>query len=170
MSILPILGPLLAAFLALACEAVTEPSPSDDLGKPAEVKRGQVTVSMEQATYKEGAIVSARIANGLEGTIYAQDSNSDCSIAMLERREGDAWTRVPGCNVERIAAIVAIGPGRTRTVSINPLSRHFGVTTRSTKPAFGAGLYRMRLSYRLKPEASASDPQAVSSETFRIEP
>jgi hypothetical protein len=170
MSLLPACGPLLAALLALACEAATEPSSPDELGRPGDVKRGQVTVSMEQAKYKEGAVVSARIANGLDGTIYAEDSKSDCSIAMLERREGETWSRVPGCSVERIPAIVAIGPGRTRTASIDPLSRHFGVTSGSPKPAFGAGLYRIRFSYRLKPEASASDPPAVFSETFRIEP
>ena len=168
MSMLPALGPLVAAFLALACESVTEPS-SDESGKPAEVTRGQVTVSMAQTTYKEGAVVSALIANGLGGTIYAQDSNSDCSIAMLERREGEAWSRVPGCSVERIPAVVAIGPGQIRNVSIDPRSRHFGVTT-GPKLGFGTGLYRIRFNYRLKPEASGSEPPVAFSDSFRIDP
>jgi hypothetical protein len=168
MSLLSALSPLLAALVALACQPVTDPSAGDP-ARTGDVKPGQVTVSMAQATYKEGAAITARIGNGLAGSIYAEDSKTDCSIAMLERREGEAWSRVPGCSVERIPAVVAIGPGQIRNVSIDPRSRHFGVTT-GPKLGFGTGLYRIRFNYRLKPEASGSKPPVAFSDTFRIDP
>lgn len=162
-------GPMLAALLTWACPAVTEPLPPGDLGTIAPVPRGKVTVSVGQPAYAEGAVITVRIANGLESVVYTEDSKTDCSIAILERKDGEAWSRIAGCGVERLPAVVALGPRRVRTARIDPMSFHLGVPEGSSKPAFGAGVYRIRFTFRRTPEPLAIEPEAVLSDTFRIE-
>ena len=160
---------MLGAVLAWACPAVTEPVPPGDLGTIAAVPRGKVTLSVGQPSFAEGAVITVRIANGLESVVYTEDSKTDCSIVILERKDGEDWTRIAGCSVERLPAVVALGPRRLRTARIDPRSFHLGVPQGSSKPAFGAGVYRIRFTFRRTPEPLAIEPEAVLSDTFRIE-
>jgi hypothetical protein len=162
-------GSILGALLALGCPGVTEPQSPGDLGTIAEVPRGKVTVTVGQAQFAEGAVITIRIANGLETVVYTEDSKTDCSIAILERKDGEDWTRIAGCAVERLPAVVALGPRRVRTARIDPMSLHLGVPQGSAKPAFGAGVYRIRFTFRRTPEPRAIEPESVLSNTFRVE-
>jgi hypothetical protein len=64
--------------------------------------------------------------------------------------------------------VVALRPGRVRDARIDPVSVHLGGTGGS--PAFGAGVYRIRFSFRRRPEPPGIEPETVFSDTFRIEP
>ena len=88
MSMMPLTaaGPILGALLAWACPAVTEPLSPGDLGTIAAVPRGKVTVSLGQPSFAEGAVITIRIANGLESVVYTEDSKTDCSIVILDRK------------------------------------------------------------------------------------
>jgi hypothetical protein len=158
---------IVGALLALGCPGVTEPLPPGDLGTIADVPRGKVTVTVGQPQFAEGAVLTIRIANGLESVVYTEDEKTDCSIAILERKEGDEWSRIAGCGLERLPAVVALGPRRVRTARIDPRSFHLGAPEGS--PAFGAGLYRIRFTFRRTPEPRGVEPEAVLSDTFRIE-
>ena len=166
---LPAAGWLMGTLLAWACPGVTEPLPPGDLGTIAAVTRGKVTVSVGQPAFAEGAAITVRIANGLASVVYTEDSKTDCSIVILERRDGEAWSRIAGCAVERLPAVVALGPRRARTARIDPKSFHLGVPEGSSKPAFGAGDYRIRFTFRRTPEPLGIEPEAVFSDTFRVE-
>lgn len=162
-------GLVLGALLALGCPAVNDPEPPGDLGTIGEVTRGKITVTVTPSVITERAAISVRAANGLDSTVYTEDSKTDCSIVILERRNGEEWTRIAGCAVERLPAVLAIGPGRVRTARIDPMSFHLGVPEGSSTPAFGVGAYRIRFTFRRGPAPQGVEPESVLSDTFRIE-
>lgn len=141
-----------------------------DLGVPAKVERGRVTISLSNLSYSVGSTIRATIANGLERTVYALDSKTDCSIAILERWDGKGWQAISGCALGRPPSVIMIGPGRGRVVTINPRSLHLGVGTETSTPAFGAGRYRITFTYGFNPESADPEPHASHSPTFRIAP
>lgn len=139
-----------------------------DLGVPAQVEAGRVTISLSADSYAPGEAIATTISNGLRQTLYVEDSKSDCSIVTLERLEGGNWRPLPGCGMERLPLVVAIGPGRGRGVTINPLSTHFGVAPGGSEPAFGSGRYRIKFTYRLAPGPEGQEREATRSEVFHI--
>jgi hypothetical protein len=140
-----------------------------DIGTVGPVTRGKVSVTVTPPVIAERAAISVRIANGLAAVVYTEDSKTDCSIVFLERRDGEAWTRVGGCGLERLPAVVAIGARRVRTARIDPTSFHLGVPE-GFPPAIGPGVYRIRFTFRRTPEPLGIEPEAVLSDPFRIEP
>ena len=172
---------LIASLLLAACSATgpvgiesvlaqAPAPPPADLGDLVPVDPGKLTVALSKTLYGEGETIGALVANGLEHVIYTEDSKSDCSIALLEQWEAGSWRPLRGCAVERLPGVVAIGPGRGRTLKIDPHSIHFGVKPGSLRPAFGAGQYRIRFTYRLQREPLTVEPLGTSSETFRVQP
>ncbi|HTD48924.1 MAG TPA: hypothetical protein VK881_16790 [bacterium] len=141
-----------------------------DLGMPMTVQPGKVSIVLSAPVFKEGDVIRAVIANGLERTLYTEDEKTDCSIVFLERSGADTWHPVPGCALGRAPLVVAIGPGRGRAVTINPFSFHLrmGMPT-STKPAVGAGTYRIRFVYRVG-LAGGSQEFAAISRSFSVNP
>ncbi len=154
-------------------EPTTHPSagesPALDLGEPVKVVRGEVLITLSAPSYREGEVIQAIIANGLDRIIYTEDLKSDCSIATLEQWDGENWQPILGCNMERLAFVFAIGPGRGRTVQINPRSIHFGVVADSAQPAFGAGTYRIKFTYRINRGPEGYEPNSAYSEPFPVE-
>jgi hypothetical protein len=167
--LIPSVGSMLVGLLSLACSGVTQPEPAGDLGTLGDVTRGRITVAPGQPTFAEGAVVTVRIANGLESAVYTEDEKTDCSIVFLERKDGEDWTRIAGCGLERLPGVVALGPRRVRTARIDPASFHLGVPEGGPRPAFGAGVYRIRFNFRRAPQPLAIEPESVFSDTFRIE-
>jgi len=122
---------------------------------------------MSASAYPVGAVVSAVVANGLDQTIYAQDSKTDCTIAFLQRHAGARWVDIPACALGRPPLTVAIGPSLGRTVSFNPFSVHFGVVT-DARPALNAGSYRVKFTYRSGAGDDAQEPLVAYSASFPI--
>jgi hypothetical protein len=142
-----------------------------DLGTSMKVQRGKVSIVLRAPVFKEGEVIRAVIANGLERILYAEDEKTDCSIAILERREAKTWRPVLGCAVGRAPLVVAIGPGRGRVVTINPFSIHLSMGMPPTsKPAVGAGTYRIKFAYRVSSTPGAGEPFAAVSGPFSIRP
>lgn len=144
--------------------------PTSDAGFPAQPKPGVVTTALGQATYQAGQTIVGMVLNGLGQSIYSADMKTDCSIVTLEQLKNGSWEPVPGCNSLRAPTVVEIGTMRGQGVSINPLSTNFGVAPASKTPAFGAGTYRLRFSYRLAPQPEGEEPLVVFSETFAVRP
>ena len=134
------------------------------------VESGKVSVVPSAPALKQGDVIRAVIANGLERTLYTEDEKTDCSIVFLERSDAGTWHPVPGCALGRLPLVVAIGPGRGRVVTINPLSIHLRMGKPPTaKPAIGAGTYRIRFVYRVG-LARGGQEFAALSRSFSIIP
>jgi hypothetical protein len=142
---------------------------STPAGTPVIVESGTVIIEVGTLTYKVGDVITATVANGSAETIYTQNQQSDCSIATLEQGEGANWQPLLGCNIESLPRQVAIAPGQGEMVTINPLSTHFNVIPNIAKPAFGEGTYRLKFSYRLTPNETATEPIVVYSAMFTIQ-
>ena len=141
-----------------------------DLGMPMAVESGKVSVVPSAPAFKQGDVIRAVIANGLERALYTEDEKTDCSIVFLERSGADTWHPVPGCALGRLPLVVAIGPGRGRVVTINPFSIHLRMGKPPTaKPAVGAGTYRIRFVYRVDLAGGAQEFAALSR-SFTISP
>ena len=141
-----------------------------DLGLLMAVESGKVSVVPSAPALKQGDVIRAVIANGLERTLYTEDEKTDCSIVFLERSDAGTWHPVPGCALGRLPLVVAIGPGRGRVVTINPLSIHLRMVKPPTaKPAIGAGTYRIRFVYRVG-LARGGQEFAALSRSFSIIP
>ena len=137
--------------------------PAVDLGIPMAVESGKVSVVPSAPAFKQGDVIRAVIANGLERTLYTEDEKTDCSIVFLERSGADVWHPVPGCALGRAPLVVAIGPGRGRVVTINPLSIHLRMGKPPTaKPDVGVGTYRIRFVYRVGLARGAQEFTAIS--------
>jgi hypothetical protein len=135
------------------------------LGQPTEVVPGAITITPSAADYERGSPISAIIGNGLRHTIYTEDLRSDCSILFLERQDATGWQQVPGCNVRRSPATVAIGSSRGRTVVIDPSSDAFLAVLGPSEVPLHEGTYRFTLTY----QAGASGQSlSVSSTAFQI--
>jgi len=144
--------------------------PDADLGVPVGVEPGKVVIRLSAASYTTKETISATIANGLDRTLYTEDSKSDCSIAILERRNGADWQPLVGCALGRMPLVVVIGAGRGRVVTINPRSEHFAGISGTLEPGIGAGTYRIKFTYQLAPEAEAGESQVAYSPVFDIRP
>ena len=91
-----------------------------DLGLLMAVESGKVSVVPSAPAFKQGDVIRAVIANGLERALYTEDEKTDCSIVFLERSGADTWHPVPGCALGRAPLVVAIGPGRGRAAPTAP--------------------------------------------------
>jgi hypothetical protein len=144
--------------------------PAPDEGVPMHVQPGKLTVTLNASSYSSGVALTATIANGTDRTVYTADMKSDCSIMIVERQDGGSWQPLPGCNERRAPATIAVGPRLGRTATINPLSANFGVAPGSSTPAFSAGIYRIKFTYRLELEPEGEEPNEVYSNSFEIHP
>lgn len=145
-------------------------SPTTDTGFPVQPKPGVVTIALGQTTFPKGQAITGMIQNGLPETIYSADMKTDCSIVALEQLNNGSWKAVQGCISLRAPRIVEIGTMRGQPISIDPLSTNFEVDPTAKTPAFGAGTYRLKFTYRLAPEPEGEEPLAVFSETFAVQP
>jgi hypothetical protein len=123
-------------------------------------------VVLGAASYPVSAVIHTTVMNGLDRAIYTDDFKTVCSIVILQRKDGDTWTDIVGCQLGRPTATVAIGPSLGRTVEIDPSSFHFASGIRG--PAFGAGVYRVKFTCRFQPAAGGDDPVTVYSPEFTI--
>ncbi len=146
--------------------AVTTASP--DLGDPGRTERGRVTVRVGAQAYNAGDVIVGTIANGLSQIIYSQDMKTDCSIVLLERWDGTRWEPIRACLMERAPIVVAIGPGRIRSVAINPRSFNFADPSGAGRGGARVGRYRITYTFRLAPGRQGEEPNAAFSSTFRI--
>jgi hypothetical protein len=148
-----------------ATPAVT-PEPVGGSGSPVPIVAGKVTVKVGAASYQAGAVVTATVANGLDRAIYTEDFKTVCSIFILQRSEVGVWTDITGCKLGRPTLTVIVGPGLGRSAQLDPNSFH--LTGGRTGPAFGAGTYRVKFTYRLDPEVGGEDPLVAYSAEFAI--
>ena len=116
--------------------ASSAPEPLSGSGSPVAGERGRVLVTADSDTYAVGTVIRATVANGLDRTIYTEDSKTACTLGFLQRLESAGWSDITGCGLGRPPATAAIGPGLGRVIVFDPSSALLGSTS---APAFGAG-------------------------------
>ncbi len=141
--------------------------PGDGPGQRVDAPAGRVTITLSARAYEEGQVISALIANGLERTVHAQDSKTDCTIAFLQRGHGTEWVDLLACAVMRPPITLAIGPQHGRTVTFDPSSRNFAALP-ERQPALGPGTYRVKFTFRLSPGPEGEERLAAFSPVFAI--
>lgn len=153
----------LTRIVLLVAACLASPSPGG-----AQAVAAKVTVTLSATSYAQGETIRFTIGNGLPSTLYAEDSQSACEIAMLERRATKAWEALWGCSFERAPALVAIPARGLRHVAIDPSSPHLEPFRQPDKPAVGPGTYRIRFTYRLDPGPLTGAPETAVSPSFEI--
>ena len=178
---------LLSLLFALACQFPASPngtttSPVQPEPAPAPEATSQANQEQPPATLlgasvvvaptapSPGQTIAVTVTNRLDRTIYTEDMKTDCSIVVLELLIGDSWEPLIACGMERKPLVVAIKPGETRTVWIDPRSTNFGVAPGGVDLGFGVGVHRIRFSYRLETEPEGDEPFKVYSPSFQIGP
>lgn len=147
-----------------------EGQPLGGLGTPVQTSPGRVTIRLSARSYARGKVISAVIANGLDRTIYVEDSNSDCSIAVIERQTGATWQPITGCAQRRPPVTVAIGASRGRTVLLEPSSSNFAAVLGPSAVPLEEGTYRLTVTFRLSEQPQGEAPLVTHSSPFQITP
>jgi DNA-binding NarL/FixJ family response regulator len=155
---------------ALACGASAPRDEAIMTAPPPTPAAGRVEVRAGATAFPAGAVVAFSVANGLASSVYTEDEKSGCAIVVIERERDDGWEPILGCNLERLAALVEIPPGKVHTGTIDPRSTHFDVATSGSRAVFGPGNYRLRFGYRPERGPEGEEPSVVYSPTFRIGP
>lgn len=135
--------------------------PGEDPGDPAQTVPGQLVVRSLAPDFNPGEPVRAEFSNGTGTTVYVENLRTACSIAVLQRLDAD-WVSLPDCGADRKAAVLAVGPGRGRSIEIPPA----GVEPAGS--AFPSGTYRVSVAYRTEPGPEGLAEQRVHSEPFNI--
>lgn len=124
-------------------------------------------MSLGAARYSVGAPIVVVVINGLDRSIFTDDSKADCSIVTLQRQDGASWNNIVGCAQQRPPATVAIGSARARTMTLRPTSVNFEALEESRRP-LTSGTYRAQYTYRFDANGSGPDPLAAVSDSFKI--
>ena len=111
-------------------------------------------------------MIQATVHNGMDRPVYTEDFKTACSIVILQRQDGESWTDITGCRLGRPTATVAIEPGMSQPVELDPASFH--LTDNPSQPGFGAGTYRVKLTFRTDPAVGGPDPLAAYSPAFPV--
>ncbi|HEV8558150.1 MAG TPA: hypothetical protein VGR06_17390 [Actinophytocola sp.] len=143
------------------------PGPVGGPGSPVPFVAGEVSVKLDAGEYRVGGKIRVTVSNGMDRPVYTEDFKTVCSIAILQRKDGGGWTDITGCALGRPTVTVTIGPGLGQRIEIDPASFHL---TRGGPggPAFGAGTYRVKFTYRGEPTLGGEDPFTAYSPEFTI--
>jgi hypothetical protein len=142
------------------------PSGSPNGGEPVDTVPGVVTVTLVSPTFLEGEVIRGTVANGLDKTIYTQDSKSNCSIVLLEQWNGTSWVPVHGCKLGRAPAVVPIHTGRGLQISLDPNSTH--LTSEPGVSVVQPGRYRLIFSFGLMAAGQFEETMTVHSDPFSV--
>lgn len=134
------------------------------------VSRDDVVIAADHAVYQFGAIITGTVSNGLSQSIFTEDEQTDCSIALLEQWDGATWQPRRGCALRRLALAVVIDAGASASVSIDPRSPHLSMSLDAPPIAIGPGRYRLTFTYRLSRESAPESDATVSSACFEVAP
>jgi hypothetical protein len=132
---------------------------------PAGIAKGEVLVAVDADHYAVGGVIHVSVTNKTDRPIYTEDFKTVCSIVILQRRDGNAWTDILGCRLGRPTVTVEIGPELGKTADLDPASFHLQARG---GPAFGVGDYRVKFTYRNDPALGGEDPFAVYSAEFAV--
>jgi hypothetical protein len=128
----------------------------------------KVTLKVSESSYKKGERIVARVANGLQYSIYTEDMKTDCSIVTLEHWAGSRWQPLLNCGMERLTSIVRIEAGQAVRVEIQMASSNVGANPGGQKVPLGMNKYRLKFTYRFSPGPEGFEPEVVYSDVFSI--
>jgi hypothetical protein len=115
------------------------------------------SVTVDASQYGRADVVTATVANNGQRAIFADDMKTDCSIVMLQRRDGQNWTGYTTCAMERAPQTVALLPGEHRRMAL-----------RLAEDVTGSGSFRVVFRFRLDRQPEGSEPELVTSPTFTV--
>jgi hypothetical protein len=130
---------------------VTVPSPVADSIKIAPGKSG----------YTPTEIITAIIFNGSDKTIRAYDQQSYCTFVQLQIQEGNRWTDVSVCPLNRLPDPTDILPNQKIEIALKP--------TMQTPGPNPPGVYRLGLTFKVVENGNpVGESLFVASDPFRI--
>ena len=135
---------------------------TESLGDPVDATPGKVVLAPLMDVFEVGRAVEATASNGTAEVIYVEDLHTGCSIAVLEHRRDDRWVPLPDCGAERQAAVLAIGPGRGRSIEIEPAS------VADVGSPLMPGTYRLVVGWRTAPGPEGFTARRSYSSPFQI--
>lgn len=148
---------------SVTTEPPTTSSTPRDPGTATTREPGSVKVTTNSGHFNEQSSIAATVTNGLTRSIFTEDMKTGCSIVWLERldesrSEVGTWERIEGCNAERAPAVVEIGSGQDRLVSLDGAALDVA-----------AGTYRIRFTYRFAAGPEGEEPETIVSDTFTVD-
>jgi hypothetical protein len=130
---------------------ITAPSPATEKVKIAPGKTG----------YLPTDLITATIFNGYDQTIQSFDQQTYCTIVQLQVQEGERWTDVAVCPLDRAPTPTNISPNQKIEVALNPIQ--------PTPGPHPPGLYRLGLTFKVVENGvPVGGSLFVASEPFRI--
>src|SRR5437867_1702355 len=87
------------------------PGPGGSSGTAVPFVKGEVSVKLDAGEYRVGSVVHVTVSNGMDRPVYTEDFKTACSVVILQRQEGGAWTDILGCKLGRPTTTVTVSPG-----------------------------------------------------------
>ena len=121
--------------------------------------QGQVTVTLDRATFAPSDTITVYVNNGLSASIQVADHQTACTIVTMQRSQGDSWQAVGPCRIMIVTRIKNLPAHTTTVVQLGPSAGQFAQTL------WPAGTYRIAL-YYVSPAPERVSP--VYSARFEI--
>jgi hypothetical protein len=106
-----------------------------------------LTIAPNQRAYGPREPITAVIRNG-NRPVSILDERSFCTIVQLQKLDGDAWTEVAPCPLDRVAIPTFLKPGEVRRVLLPP---------NNVPAAWAPGRYRLAVTYTPIDNAGQAD-------------
>lgn len=120
----------------------------------------RVSIFPDKAGYNAGELITAIIVNNSDQSVVAFDQQSYCTIVQLQMQDGDRWTDIGVCPLDRLPLPTVIPPGQKLEVPLRPTQ---------FSPPLAPGAYRLALSFKVgAPVYTGNDLIVVASRPFRI--
>lgn len=140
----PAMGLTGAILLLAGCGFSQTPSTAAGTGTPSP---GHVIVATGKSQYTPSEAVDVTIGNGLSGTIFAADHQSDCTVLVIEHLSGQTWQPQNPCLLKSPTRLIPFGAGTTTLQQLQPPSG-------PNASGWPTGNYRIALTYRLAPSGT----------------
>ncbi len=138
------------------------PSATASAAATLTLQPGTVAIALDQSHYTTSDTINATILNGLDHTIYAADHHTDCTVLVVEQQSDSGWQSVGRCLLATVTRLVPFAASSQTAVQLAIGQAGNGGVT------WGAGTYRISLSYVNSDLATPDSGSTVYSATFTL--
>lgn len=155
----PALG-LAAAIMLLAGCGLSSQTPGNGTSSGSATPTatpGHVSVTTNKPQYAPSDTVAVTISNGLASDIVAADHQSNCTVVLIQRQDGQNWQPLNPCRVMTPTRLIPFGAGSTTPVQLQPPAS-------AADHGWPSGTYRIAFSYRQQASFSAPATTVYSAQ------
>ncbi len=121
----------------------------------------RIKIAPDKSSYNPTDIITAIIFNGSDKVIQSLDQQSYCTFVQLQLQEGNRWTDLSVCPLNRAPEPTNIFPNQKVEVALKP--------NQQTPGPNPPGVYRLALTFKIVENGNpAGDSLFVASEPFRV--